>query len=507
MKKIIILIFICSFVSVLHAQKHDYNWISGNSIGVPSSEYFLFSLNFNNNLQYIPLHEGDSTKIWMSNGYHSSFSNKEGELKFFSNGVRLYNSIYSIMENGDTLNPGWIWNESNKNKIGYQSSRGITALPSPGMPEKYSFLIHQGLDTSKSWYTFFFANPLYYSKIDMEANGGLGKVIEKNAVIDTGRFEPLSVVKHANGRDWWIIMPEMYFNRYHRLLLTPEGVKGPWIQEIGPNFPLDKGAFIPSEFSIAGDKFIRGWSANSQFALFDFDRCTGIFSNPNTFFFADTLIIHTIKFSPSGKYLYLNSQILGKLYQLDINSTFNPLIEIASVKNDQICQGYPVNFGFLANGPDGKIYISGGAKHKCISVINSPDKAFPDCDIQFSTIELASANSTFPYFPNYRLGPLIGSGCDTITSTIDINDSNPIAITYPNPASELITIELMKYLQHGSNLEVSLIDISGKLLYSGKIPPFAYIYQIDVKDLVAGMYCVLIRDKFKLLGSVKVLKQ
>ena len=144
-----------------YAQKYDNNWISGNSIGVPSSEYFLYSLNFNNNLQYIPLHEGDSTKIWMSNGYHSSFSNKEGELKFFSNGVRVYNSIYSIMENGDTLNPGWIWNESNKNKIGYQSSRGITALPSPGMPEKYSFLIHQGLDTSKLWYTFFFANPLY----------------------------------------------------------------------------------------------------------------------------------------------------------------------------------------------------------------------------------------------------------------------------------------------------------------------------------------------------------
>ncbi len=500
-------IILLAAVTQLSAQKNDYNWISGNTVDTPNPDYSLYNLNFSfDSLKLISLPEADSTRIWMSNHYTTSFSNKDGKLEFFTNGVRIYNSKFQIMENGDSLNPGKIWNDSNKNKLGYQSSHGICAVSDPKQPEKFTYLIHQGLDTSKSWYTYLFANPLYYSKIDNEGNNGLGAVIKKNIVVDTGHFEPIAMVKHANGRDWWIIMPEMFFNKYHRLLITPEGIEGPWVQEVGPNFTIDGGSFTSAEFSPSGNKYVRGWQSEGVAVVFDFDRCSGLLSNEKKISFSDTLKIIYNLFSPSGKYLYLTSYYYGKLYQVDLEESNPALIEIAN-SEDVLCQGHSNNFGYTVNGPDARIYISNGGFKHCITVINKPDEAFPNTNIQLAKIEIPYYNLSFPYFPNYRLGPLIGSGCDTITSISDFNGKNPIAYVYPNPASESISIELMNYLQHSDNLDVSLIDITGKLLYTGKIPPYAFIHNIEVKGLIAGIYCVLIKDKLKLLGTVKVIKQ
>ncbi len=491
----------------LYAQKHDYNWISGKTVNTPIPKFGLYNLNFSDSLfKLIPLSEADSTKISMINNYHTSFSNKKGILKFFTNGLRVYDASYKTMFNGDTLNPGYLWNKSTNDDSGYESSHGIVAVPDPKQKEKYSYLIHQGIDTSNTWYTALFANPLYYSKIDLDGNNGLGTVIEKNIVIDTGKFEPLSMVKHANGRDWWIIMPEMYYNKYHRLLVTPEGIKGPWVQEIGPSPIINGAAFIINEFSPSGDKYLRGWILEGV-AIFDFDRCTGLLSNSNFIQYTDTLKPSRIVFSPSGQYLYSIGGSPGQLMQLDLNNPVHKFIEIA--KNiDLMCQGKTNYINYINNAPDGKIYMAGGnIGIKCMSVINEPDKPFPDCNFQHPIIDVPYYNQSFPYFPNYRLGPLIGSGCDTITSTIELKDNTPIAIVYPNPATENITLELMDYLRHNDNLDLSLIDISGKLLYAGKIPSYAYILNIDIKDLAPGIYCILIKDKLKLLGSVKLIKK
>lgn len=419
MKYLILFIFFFLTSTIIVAQKNDYNWISGNTVDKPTKDFSLYNLNFtDDSLKLIALSEADSTRIWMSNTYQGSFSDKSGVLKFFTNGMRVYNSEYKIMLNGDTLNPGWNWNKSNKNNHGYESSRGICILADPLMPDKYTYIIHQALDTSKTWISKLFNNPIYYTKIDLDGDNGVGSVIEKNIVIDTGHFEPLAAVKHANGRDWWIIYPDLYFNKYHRLLLTPEGIKGPWIQEIGPNFPIDGGSFILSQFSPNGNKYSRGWFTQGKTVVFDFDRCTGLLSNPTSITYSDTLKIIKNVFSPSGKYLYLSTYYYGKLFQIDLDDVNHKLNEVANSK-DIDCQGHIHSFGDLANGPDGKIYLSGGELKYCITVLNEPEKPYYDCDVQLAKLAIPYFNLSFPYFPNYRLGPLIGSGCDTISTTIN----------------------------------------------------------------------------------------
>jgi hypothetical protein len=55
---------------------------------------------------------------------------------------------------------------------------------------------------------------LYHTVVDMSQNNGLGQVVSKNNLIlaDTLSSCALQAVRHANGRDWWILAPEFSGN-------------------------------------------------------------------------------------------------------------------------------------------------------------------------------------------------------------------------------------------------------------------------------------------------------
>ncbi len=285
----------------------------------------------------------------------------------------------------------------------------------------------------------------------------------------------------------------MYFNKYHRFLVTPEGIIGPWIQEIGPNFTIDGGSFISGKFSSSGDKYVRGWVSEGKSVVFDFDRCNGLLSNDISIKYSPKLNIVENILSPSGKFLYLSTHSKKQLFQVDLANFSFPLVEIANSKNI-LCSGKEYSFTSFQYGPDGKIYIDGGLEKFCISVINEPDKMFPDCDVNVASIEIPFSNLSFPYFPNYRLGPLIGSGCDTLsTSTITVEEIPKISI-YPNPVSTTLSLELNNKLSHEKSFSLTIYQPSGKEIYKGEIPAFAYIHNVDVSTWPAGMYYFSVTD-------------
>ena len=41
---------------------------------------------------------------------------------------------------------------------------------------------------------------------------------------DSLEFGQVAAVKHANGRDWWVLVPESHSNRYYTMLLDPTGL-------------------------------------------------------------------------------------------------------------------------------------------------------------------------------------------------------------------------------------------------------------------------------------------
>ena len=61
------------------------------------------------------------------------------------------------------------------------------------------------------------------SKIDMNANQGRGKVIYKNRTLLNLRTSfGISLVKHANGLDWWVLINSLDQAKIHLLLLKDD---------------------------------------------------------------------------------------------------------------------------------------------------------------------------------------------------------------------------------------------------------------------------------------------
>ena len=68
------------------------------------------------------------------------------------------------------------------------------------------------------------------------------------------------------------------------------------------------------------------------------------------------------------------------------------------------------------------IYISSYDGTYMLHVINQPDSFGLACDVQQHAVTLPGpgGNMAVPTFPNYNLGPLVGSPCDTLTGIVSI---------------------------------------------------------------------------------------
>ena len=137
--------------------------------------------------------------------------------------------------------------------------------------------------------------------------------------------------------------------------------------------------------------------------------------------------------------------------------------------------------------PNGKIYISswhGGSQH--LHVINHPDSLGLACGFQFNGQQCVTYNTNnLPNMVNYKLGALVGSGCDTVIATTSpqtpeggLKDKIQV---YPNPANEYFVVETNLI-----NAEVSITDAQGSAIAKYKITNSKY--EIDCTTWASGVY-------------------
>lgn len=110
-------------------------------------------------------------------------------------------------------------------------------------------------------------------------------LMSKNNVLltsaDTTLRGCIAACRHANGRDWWVIKPGNYSDVFYRGLVSPAGVSP--FERILTDVPHDEQyADGRINFSADGKKFINYTTAPGpkRVQLYDFNRCTGILSNP-----------------------------------------------------------------------------------------------------------------------------------------------------------------------------------------------------------------------------------
>jgi len=166
-----------------------------------------------------------------------------------------------------------------------------------------------------------------------------------------------------------------------------------------------------AQFTPDGTMYIasgsRGGEVNqTDLDIFDFDRCTGLLSNQRRNTIPNTSFGKPIAISPNSRYLYFYTNGLHHQYDLWADDIFATEYTTPAVS--------PVPF-LSQLGPDGKIYMIAYFQTDTYHVIHDPD--FPEemSKIENNAFTIPNKNyANLPYFPNYRLGPIDGSPCDTL---------------------------------------------------------------------------------------------
>jgi len=415
----------------------------------------------------------------------SNISDANGNILFYTNGVYIADATGDTMLNGSGLNPSVYtsWYPD-----GLPPPQMNMIIPDPGQSNIYH-LFHCTLDDPPGSLTTRF---LYRSIIDMNANGGLGSVIIKNQVVlnDSLNGGRITACKHANGRDWWIMVHKVNTNIYHKFLLTPYGLSGPFSQSIGSIRFVDLGQ---AAYSFSGEYFA-WYSVVDDLDIFNFDRCTGLLSNPAHIAINDSATGVGVSFSPNSQFLYVSST--KYVYQFDVTAANIPATQTTVAVWDGFYSPNPplaTLFNVQQLAPDGKIYIATGNSTLHLHVINQPDSAGLACDLVQHGIPLPAFNyNSLPNHPNYFLGALPGSPCDTLTS---LNDDQAFDFkfgAYPNPNSGVFNIGYQ--LPQNTSGILEIYDVNGSLIWSRPLPAWSTFQKIVLSDkITSGIYLIVIK--------------
>ena len=130
-----------------------------------------------------------------------------------------------------------------------------------------------------------------------------------------------------------------------------------------------------------------------------------------------------------------------------------------------------------------------------LSVINFPDSAGAACGFSPFSVYLGAKRTYYglPNNPNYELGPLTGSLCDTITSVdIEPNKANFSFNLYPNPAFNKVTLNITA-LKPNEQASLSVYNNIGALLLQKEIT--LRTQSLDVTELPAGVYFIQVQTE------------
>jgi hypothetical protein len=426
----------------------------------------------------------------------ANVSDSLGNLLFATNGAIIMNAANDTMLYGDSLNPSQY--TTNHQAHGLHIPLANLILPDVQNPDRF-YLYHVTVDVSPE-----ITNFLYYSLIDLGLNSGLGEVIDKNHIILYDTLAPgvISACRHANGRDWWIVISKLY-NKFHVFL---HSLGGPilWNTFTVPVYGNRVGG--QACFSPDGTKY-GIYGTDVDFEVFDFDRCTGTLSNYRNVQINDSMVCTGASFSPNSQYLYGSS---GRfLYQIDATSNQpDTTLTTVAVWDTFFSPNPPFATLFflqqLAN--DGKIYLATMNSTLAWHVIDSPDNQGTACNVLQHSITLPSYNNgTMPNHPNYNLGPLIGSPCDTLTGLSEAHTQKPLVLkVFPNPVfgNEL---EITYSLEQNMQGALEILHATGKLVYERTLPQWSSYQRLHLPELSSGVYLVKLSSGNK-ITTVKFIK-
>jgi len=502
MRKIVLFGFLlCLFTQSTSAQRRENIWMISPWSFVGSYSGLDFSTGV-----------ADTFSLARPTGFfitNSGICDTNGNLIFYTNGVAISNAHHDTLLNSNDFNPGYA---STENSLQLNVSQGTLIVPKPGSDSLY-YIFHVSGEEFTAHSTLQ-QQPLdmKYTMVDMSMDNGLGGVpLDKKSISilnDTLANGLITACKHGNGRDWWIKIPRFYSNLYYTFLLTGDTLLGPFIQNIGDSIRYDidgQGCFSPDGSSYAEV------TLDNSLNIFRFDRCTSLFYDathiqvPNpTPGYPDNEAFG-LAFSANSRFLYVNLYTRIVQYDTwagDINSSLTYV-----ARWDTFADPFYTYFYNAQLAPDNKIYIGTYGGDNILHYINQPDSAGLNCQVIQNSFFLPYPNVSVPTYPNYDLGALTGSPCDSLIASVNsTSPKNNSFNIFPNPASDYFWIkydipvkenaQLILYNMLGEQMEINNLYGSFKslLVHTSQLSPGIYLYKVLMKnEMLSGGKIVISR--------------
>ncbi len=438
-----------------------------------------------------------------------NISDQNGNLLAVSNGIWVANANGDTMLNGSGLNPNSFTADWNYLGIPFVHSNFI--IPLPDDSAKY-LLFHMTGNYNAPYLQL--SSEVYYSEIDMQLDGGLGGITQKNNIVVQDQLCPgMAACKHANGRDWWVVFMRDSSDLVYKVLVSTSGVVSVTTQQL--NVPFHNRYHGQPQFSPDGKKFaylyFTGPMGNHTLdvRLLNFDRCSGMFTSPQVIDISDTHAGYGLSFSPNSKVLYAAS--FENLYQMEVDSPIVANTVQTVAINDGFYSPLPplqTDFWLMYLGANGKIYMSSGNSVLDLHYINYPDSVGMACDVQLHSLHLPCYSGRGNvYHPNYYLScdTILGCTCLT-TGSNEILENDFVCSILPNPTNGNFKVSYL--LPYGREGKLEIFDMSGHLIYYLNLPSWSTIQYISLPSTLSnGIYnCSIISGGVKINEKIVLIR-
>ncbi len=396
--KIFIFVFVFNSCN-LFSQSNEANiWYFNNGNG----------LDFNQNS-----YQNISNGLFSYGTISTICDSNSGNLLFYTDGITVIDHTHKVMKNGNDL-----LGHATNVIVPYPQKKGLYYIFSISIDdartsiyEKLDFdttnnknfakMTLKDFNDSKIYDEKF--NPkiakLYYHLVDMNKNNGFGEVIIKNQTLYQSISPNLTVAKHANGKDFWLITHEFTNDIFRTYLITEKGLKNDFIiSKTGSIIHLDdirdqKNLKISPTFdylAMFGNRY------EQTIYIFKFDNSIGKIEKKLSFKEKDLYFFSGFEFSPNSLKLYVNfspnfygGKWITKQYDLTLSS-----YDIIKNAKSQVClttdpkrsNAHQYFVGDLQLARNGKIYGLQGTKG-FIGTIENPNDEWKNTKISFNILE------------------------------------------------------------------------------------------------------------------------
>ncbi|HLP53442.1 MAG TPA: T9SS type A sorting domain-containing protein [Fluviicola sp.] len=459
------------------AQKQGNIWYFGDHAG----------LDFNSGVPVL-LEDGQTADTGCPSCHSEGtavMADSSGALLFYCDGSTIWNRQHQVMPNGTGLTSS------------ISATQSSLIIPLPGSSRYfYVFTVDDFFDDLQDGFR--------YSVVDMCLDNGMGDVIseQKNVLLLDTVAEKLTAVRHANGTDYWIIVHKYYSDAFHAYHLSAAGIVNAVVSNTGSVHPTVMGiggSIGQMKASPNGEKLaVVGGNGNVVAEYFDFDKTTGVVSNPYYLPIGVADNFYGVSFSPDNTKLYVACVVNCQgVWQYDLAA--GDSLAIAASKT--LISGQNGNFLGLQLATDGKIYVARSPfqTHAYLGVINQPNNAGMSCNYIDSAINLNGHHASYG-FPNF-VDSYDYSNTVSPCKVADIDEAYAgQLLIFPNPFTQETTI---RFGQQPTNASLIVYNAFGqKTKVIENISEQTIALQRD--GLANGVYFVSLEENGKVLLTKKL---